>query len=124
MRIERLTLAVLGFVLAMIQPCVAQSLTIDLMPNKARYGPCDAPTVVVTLRDVRGVRVPYRLILVGDTWDRIRPNFNWQWYCTDAKGQVRLTYRIPPDPNKDNIYLRAAYIPWNLFVQKRSPIGL
>lgn len=118
-----LTVAILGLAFATTPLCLAQNLTIELNPNKSRYGPSDALIVVVTLRDASGVRAPSRWILVGDTWDQIRPNFNWRWYCTDVRGQVRLRYRIPTNPSWGNIYVGAAFLPWNLFVQKRIPIG-
>lgn len=106
------------------QSAHAQSLSIDFSPNKTRYARGEYMTTIVTFRNGWGQRCPYTWITIGDTWDRIRPNFNWQWYCTDGNGQVRLTYRVPLDPNKDNVYIGACFPAWGTFNQKRIPIGL
>lgn len=89
---------------------LAQSLQITFSPNKPRYARGETLTIVYTARDAAGNRVASAPLLAWRDITSTGSTYFYPTMFTDANGQVRISYTIPTDPNKDNIYFNGTAI--------------
>ena len=105
------------------------NMSVQVFPQKARYARGEVVTVVYTVTGQinNGARFPLAGVPtnIGDWWA-----YGWTTSLnrvTNHNGQVSMTYRVPTNPNWDNIHLVGVSSPANPFpwssVSWRIPIG-
>jgi len=102
--------------------------TVEFFPKKDRYARGEVLTATYTVKFVlpSGQTFPCTgaPIQIGDWWDT-----GWTTTLnryTNSAGQVSFNYRVPTNPNWDNIYIVGNTMltsPLNSWVAKRIPIG-
>ena len=111
-----------------VNHAVVTKLSIAFLPNASRYARGTVITLQATLLDETGAPIVGKTVTLKEYVSALGTRTTLGALTTDANGRVLLTYTVPTDPAKDNVYIEAyfagdvAYLPAPK-ASKRIPIG-
>ena len=107
---------------------VVTKLSVAFLPKASRYARGTVITLQATLLDETGTPIVGKTVTLKEYVSALGTRTTLGSLTTDANGQVQLTYTVPTDPAKDNVYIEAyfvgdvGYLPASK-ASKRIPIG-
>lgn len=116
------SLAFIGIV-ASCAVAQAQWVEIGFAPEKSRYARGETMGIIMVARDAWGRRMPNVLLWVGE---RIgyQEDFGFtRFVWTNSAGEYRFNYRVPTNPNWDNMHICGATWHYGGYGERRIPIG-